>query len=100
MKFSTTIAFSGLLAATAQACTRVLVNEVWQSQTERTRELKLWDNDSVSELYLPQGAHLAGGQNYFYAGGYYVTMGNNNEGGIVKYLNRHSKSTILQLDIP
>lgn len=95
MKFATTVASSGLLAATAQACTRILVNEVWQSQTERTREVKLWDQDSVSALNLPQGPNLAGGKNYFGANHYWVTLGNDNEGGTVVYPNGNCESLFL-----
>ena len=97
MKFSNTMALTGLLATTAQACTRILVNEVWQSSTERTREVTLWDQDTVSALNLPQGPHLAGGKNYFGADHYWVTLGNNDEGGTVVYPNGNCKSSMLQL---
>lgn len=94
MRVTTTIALSGLLAAITQACTRVQVNEVFQSTTKRTRELKLWDNDEVTELSLQQDVHNGEGMDTWDADGYIVTLRNDNSAGFVTYPTTDCKSTI------
>ncbi|TLD34175.1 hypothetical protein PspLS_00102 [Pyricularia sp. CBS 133598] len=86
MKFSAVFAAIGLLNTT-QACVRISVNEIWSSSTERTRELKLWDNDDVNGeamSFYGRGEH---GDYYAIGNRYYVFLNWNNDGGFVVYPN-------------
>ena len=83
MKLSTTLAMSVALATTAQACVRILVNEVWGD----TREITLWDQDQVSDLRLPFKETTGNG--------YTVTINKQSTGGSVAYPNGHCKSAML-----
>jgi hypothetical protein len=101
MKYSTTLALSGLLATTAQACTRVLVNEVWQSKTERTRDVTLWDNNKVNGLKMPfAGADELG--DTYRANDYFALIYWNNERGVVSFPDKSiiGKPANLRLGIP
>jgi hypothetical protein len=100
MKLSTALVLSGLLAITAQACTRILVNEIWQSRSERTRDITLWDQDKVSGYKLPSVGSDRD-EDVWQGAGYYVKLNWNNDGGVVQYPNNLEKrSATLRLDIP
>jgi len=89
MKFSTTLAMSVALASTAQACVRILVNEVWGD----TREITLWDQDQVSDLRLPF-KETTGNDDIWQGNGYTVAINKQSTGGSVSYPNGHCKSTL------
>jgi hypothetical protein len=88
MKFSNTFAMSVALAGTAQACVRILVNEVWGD----TREITLWDQDQVSDLRLPF-KETTGNDDIWQGDGYTVAINKQNTGGSVTYPNGYCKST-------
>jgi hypothetical protein len=89
MKFSTALAMSVALASTAQACVRILVNEVWGD----TREITLWDQDQVSDLRLPF-KETTGNDDIWQGNGYTVAIHKQTTGGSVSYPNGHCKSAI------
>jgi hypothetical protein len=89
MKFTTTLAMSVALASTAQACVRILVNEVWGD----TREITLWDQDQVSDLRLPF-KETTGNDDIWQGNGYTVAINKQNTGGSVTYPNGHCKYPI------
>lgn len=74
------------LATTAQACTRILVNEV----SGNTREITLWDQDNVSDLRLPF-KETAGNDDIWQGSGYTVVIDKQNNGGSVTYPNGYGK---------
>ena len=80
------------LATTAQACVRILVNEVWGD----TREITLWDQDQVSDLRLPF-KETTGNDDIWQGSGYTVTINKQSTGGSVSYPNGHCKSAVLSL---
>ena len=87
MKFSTSLAMSVALASTSQACVRILVNEVWGD----TREITLWDQDSVSDLRLPF-KETTGNDDIWQGNGYTVAINKQTTGGSVTYPNGYCKS--------
>lgn len=93
MKISTGVGLSILLASTAEACTRVLVKEVWQSETKRTRDLTLWDDEMSEGVQLKWGGALNDGtsREQWSGQGYWAGIYQNNDGGQVQYPNKRSK---------
>ncbi|CAI6301216.1 unnamed protein product [Periconia digitata] len=53
MKLPVVLVLGSLWASSAQACVRILVDEVWKDSVERTREVHLWDNDKVNNRLIP-----------------------------------------------
>jgi hypothetical protein len=98
MKLSTALALSGVLATTAQACTRVLVNEVRHSSAKRTRDITLWDQDKFTQkLPFKHSGRLG---DVWSGEGYSVQLYYANTDGTVSYPNKESKPATLQLNIP
>jgi hypothetical protein len=77
------------LTTTAQACTRILVNEVWGN----AREITLWDQDQVSDLRLPFKETM-GNDDIWQGSGYTVTINKQSTGGAVTYPNGYCEFVI------
>lgn len=99
MKLSTSLMLSVALASTAQACVRILVNEVWQDADKKTREATLWDQDIVSDYRVPYG-ESHGSTDVWRGNGYTVEINQYNDGGVVTYPNERIKSPTLRVEIP
>lgn len=90
MRFSTILATSIALASTAQACVRILVNQVWEDSSKKTREIIMWDQDKLSDYRVPYG-ESHGSYDEWRGEGYTVDINQYNDGGTVSYPSERSK---------